>query len=333
MDRSIRHGHTLASFDVAKFIAAILVVIHTHPFHGNADYWFTCFCRIAVPFFFASSSFFFWRNPDRDIKKYIKRLSGIYAVWFVLELPYVLRRFFLSSEVSRPEQVYDFISHLFLGNTFYVSWYLMASIIAMGIIFFLSKRLNNIQLFLVASCFYIVCLLSSSYFYLTTAFPHPWIQYVVSKGINLENSFFAALIYMVIGKVLAENVAIVSNTDLKTVCLCFAVVALIGISEIGFMADYVRFSDAYVSLPLITIILLVFLLKLDVKIPVEISRTLRETSILVYLLHAVVQGKLPLIGLGYHGKKAFVIVVLFSIFVSLLIILLSKKIRVFKLLY
>ena len=323
----------MAAFDVAKFIAAILVVaIHTHPFHGNTDYWFTSFCRLAVPFFFASSSFFFWRNPSHDIKKYLKRLLGIYAVWFVLELPYVLRRFFLSSELSRPEQVYDFISHLFLGNTFYVSWYLMASVIAMGIIFLLSKRLNNIQLLLVAGCFYIVCLLSSSYYY-TTAIPHPWIQYAVSKGINLENSFFAALIYMVIGKVLAENVSVVSQANLKTVCLCFAAVALVGAVEIGLMADYVRFTDAYVSLPLITLFLLVFLLKLDVKIPANLSRTLRETSILVYLLHPVVQGKLPLIGMGYHGKRAFIIVVLFSILVSLLIILLSKKIRVFKLLY
>ncbi len=248
-------------------------------------------------------------------------------------MPYVLRRFFLSSELSRTEQVYDFISHLFLGNTFYVSWYLMASIIAMGIIYFLSKRLNNTQLFLVAGCFYIVSMLSSSYYYLTTAIPHPWIEYVVSKGINLENSFFAALIYMVIGKVLAENVAVVSKANLGAVCCCFAAVALIGVFEIGFMADYVRFSDAYVSLPLITFFLLAFLLKLDVKIPAELSRTLRETSILVYLLHAVVQGKLPLIGMGYHGKKAFVIVLLFSILLSLLIILLSKKIRVFKLLY
>lgn len=324
----------MAAFDVAKFIAAILVVaIHTHPFHGNTDYWFTGICRIAVPFFFASSSFFFWRNPNRDIKKYLKRLLELYAVWFVLELPYVLRRFFLASELSRTEQVYDFISHLFLGNTFYVSWYLMASIIAMGIIFFLSKKLNNTQLFLVAGCFYIICLLSSSYYYLTTAIPHPWIQYVVSKGINLENSFFAALIYMVIGKVLAENVEVVSKASRNTVCWCFVAVALLGILEIGFMADYVRFSDAYVTLPLITFFLLVLLLKFDVRIPADLSRTLRETSILVYLLHAVVQGKLPLIGMGYHGKKAFIIVLFFSILVSLLIIFLSKKFRVFKLLY
>ena len=209
----------------------------------------------------------------------------------------------------------------------------MASIIAMGIIFFLSKRLNNTLLFLVAGCFYIVCMLSSSYYYLTTAFPHPWIQYAVSKGINLENSFFAALIYMVIGKALAENVSVVSKANLSTVGCCFAAAALLGILEIGFMGDFVRFSDAYVSLPLITFLLLVFLLKFDLKIPAELSRTLRETSILVYLLHAVVQSILPLIGMGYHGKKAFIVVLLFSILLSLLIILLSKKIRVFKLLY
>ena len=83
---------------------------------------------------------------------------------------------------------------------------------------------------------------------------------------------------MVIGKVLAENVEVVSKANLGTVCFCFAGAALLGILEIGFMADYVRFSDAYVSLPLITFFLVAFLLKLDVKIPAELSRTLRENS-------------------------------------------------------
>lgn len=335
MDNRCQQGSVLASFDVAKFCAAILVVaIHTHPFHGGVDYWFTCICRLAVPFFFASSSFFFWRNPNRSIKKYIKRIMGIYSVWFVLELPFVLRRFFLSSDLPVFKRVFNFSIHFLLGNTFYVSWYLMASVIAMGIVYCLSKKLSTGWILLISGCFYVVCLLSSSYYYLTTAFPHQWIQYLVSNGINLENSFFAALIFVVIGKIVAENVSILSAIRLDRVRLCLLCVAILSILEIGFMANYVRYSDAFVSLPLIISVILVFLLNIHITIPVELSRSIRNISILVYLLHPVIQAKaLPVLGMSFHGKKAFIVVVVLSIIASFLIIRLSEKFRVFKLLY
>ena len=58
----------LHGVDIAKFVGAMLVVaIHTHPLgYGSVpDYYFNCLCRIAVPFFFVTSSYFFYTGGVR----------------------------------------------------------------------------------------------------------------------------------------------------------------------------------------------------------------------------------------------------------------------------
>lgn len=141
------------SIDLFKFIAAILVVaIHTHPFGENpdVDYYFTCFCRIAVPFFFITTSFFFFRKAKPDIKAYTKRLSILYLLWFIIELPLVYYRFFVAFDHPLPIQILNLFRSLFFSNTWAASWYIMASIIAVNIVYFLSRKINNKNLLLLA---------------------------------------------------------------------------------------------------------------------------------------------------------------------------------------
>jgi serine/alanine racemase len=130
------------SIDLFKFIAAILVVaIHTHPFaETGVDYYFTCFCRLAVPFFFVATSFFFFHRPEPNIKAYTKRLGTLYLLWFILELPFVYEKFFVTFDHSLPLQILNFIRCLIFSNTWWVSWYIMACIIAVNIVYYMDKR-------------------------------------------------------------------------------------------------------------------------------------------------------------------------------------------------
>ena len=80
--------------DVAKFLACLLIVArHAHPL-GNSGMGADCIQMLtnAVPFFFVASSFLFWFKKG-SFKKYVKRLTQLYAVWFVIELPLVYQRF------------------------------------------------------------------------------------------------------------------------------------------------------------------------------------------------------------------------------------------------
>ena len=61
----------LAAIDIAKYVSALLVVcIHTFPFIELNEtfntYFIQTICRMAVPFFFTISGYFFFRKLTND---------------------------------------------------------------------------------------------------------------------------------------------------------------------------------------------------------------------------------------------------------------------------
>ena len=63
-----------ASIDIARYVSALLVVcIHTFPFLEISEtfntYWIHTVCRLAVPFFFTTSGFFFFRTSQFESLK------------------------------------------------------------------------------------------------------------------------------------------------------------------------------------------------------------------------------------------------------------------------
>lgn len=328
----------IKAIDLAKFLAAILVVaIHTHPFDGmDVDYYFTCFCRIAVPFFFVVSSYFFWRKPDKSIRSYTKRLCTIYLVWFLIELPIVYHRFFVDFEYSLPLQILNFFRSLIFSNTFYASWYLMASIIAMNMVWWLSKKLNNKQLLVLAGGGYVLSLISAGYYGITD-FP-AWsnIHYFLSWALAPANSFIIALIYVVIGKIIAQN-----NMEewkflssVHKAILMFVIIAILGAVEITLLRDSAKITDAFVFLPFLTFVGVIILLRINVTIPNGLARFFRNSSILIYLLHSIFQSHLnPLFNMGGCGMMSFFVTTAECIVASILIISISNKIKLLKYLY
>lgn len=59
--------------DIMKFIACFQIVL----LHCRPAYWMSAPCRLAVPFFFASSSFLFFAK-GANVVKYVKRLSILF---------------------------------------------------------------------------------------------------------------------------------------------------------------------------------------------------------------------------------------------------------------
>lgn len=193
------------SLDMFKIIAAILVVaIHTQLLCGTeAGYYIRCLCRIAVPFFFVCSSYLFW-SKHGSIKKYTKRILLLYFVWLILSLPYVVNSFFMNSN-SAAYNVAQFVRGLLFHNTFHASWYLMSSVIAMNLVYWLSKRLSNKILQTIGMALYLFSLLSCSYHGVTDKIGiNTWYPFFEQLFVP-SNSFFVAFIYIVIGKLIAEK--------------------------------------------------------------------------------------------------------------------------------
>lgn len=140
------------SLDLGKFIAALFVVaIHAHPFSGLVEtIMIYGFARLAVPFFFIVSSFlFFRRNPvGKDLLHFLKRLLLLYFLWAIFAIPlfYIYHTPPYGSPISIGQLVYGFFS----GSTYPGSWFLMALMQCVLIIWLLSLRLDDVVLLIIS---------------------------------------------------------------------------------------------------------------------------------------------------------------------------------------
>ena len=327
------------SIDLFKFIAAILVVaLHARPFifSEDLDYYVTCFCRIAVPFFFVTTSFFFFLKENPDIKKYTKRLSILYIAWFIIELPFVYQRFFVDYDHSLPRQILNFIRSLIFNNTWYASWFIMACIISVNIIYYLSNRLNNKSLLLIGVGGYLLSLICSGYdgafnLLLNERFVHYHAAF--STYFMPANSFIVATIYVVIGKIIAESVRESKPLpNIKQNIALLIVVVILGILEVHLLRWSV-INDALLFLPFFAGLSLMLLLRARVNISPSVSKMLRSMSILIYILHPIFIAINPTLLDVEKGMTMYVVTLLESIITAWIIISLSSRIPALKRLY
>ena len=141
------------AIDIAKYVSALLVVcIHTFPFYEvsvrlNA-YWIQTVCRLAVPFFFVSSGFFFFRKWDKNhpeanqeaLSRYEKRLGKIYLIWTIIYLPYTIWDYTRAG--FRFYHIFAYLRDLLLNGSYYHLWFLPALIPYVSFLFsFFTKLL------------------------------------------------------------------------------------------------------------------------------------------------------------------------------------------------
>lgn len=329
------------SIDFAKFFAAIMVVaIHSRPFVSNemVDYFFTSFLRTAVPFFFVATGFFFFLKVKPDIFKYTKRLALLYVLWFFIEIYFVYQRFFVNYDHSLPLQLFNFFRSLLFSNTWYASWFIMACIIAVNIICFLSRKLNNKQLLLVGFGTYFISLFCSSYSGVLDLILSERLRYyhaAFSYFFMPANSFIVALVYIAIGKFIAEDMIREKKYSISKPMNVFwgVIVMFVGCIEVLLIRWSVVINDAYLFLPFFAFFVFVLLLRSEVNIPSRWARTLRFMSILIYILHSIfLSVNSALFGLE-SGMAMFGVTLSESVVCAYLIVKLSGKIPVLKKLY
>ena len=209
------------TLDILKMMAAVLVVaIHCEPFSGVANLLLIdLLAHTAVPIFFITSSFFFYKNQQTNehLVKSLRRLAILYAVWFVLDIP--LTTAIVLTHGTWSEGLSSLAKGLFFGSTFRGSWYIMALMECITVIYFLQKYcptwlLATIGLLLFGYTAIFNC-------YPQVELPAPWF--------NSNNSFMVGFIYVVIGKIFAQNeLKISSLSNVAKIALpVFSLVALV----------------------------------------------------------------------------------------------------------
>ena len=256
--------------------------------------------RTAVPLFFLMSSYFFWvriQNAKVDdcrtaLKRFVAKKLQLYAFWFIVLLPitlYIRYGWWLCGNPIKCVGLF-FVS-LLLNSTFFASWFIMALVISVSIVVYLSQRISDCFLLIVGVVAYCFCCLCSTYapiFHSLRGIP-------VCRAVMLlsPTSFLAAFVWVVFAKIIAkqdirQRHKIISGIMSLFVCVIeFFMVKLSGVSV----------GDCYLSLLLVAPT--IFILIKDLNIVVPFARSFRSMSTLLYVLHGSVLVVLDLVFLKY----------------------------------
>lgn len=321
--------------DLLKFLMALVVVmIHVKPNEPSEllNLVFTPLIKVSVPLFFVISSFLFFLKLNsipsknllgggKNITHFVSRSAKLYLAWFIIDLFYVIaRKPYI--QLGFPEGVLEFFKDLFLGSTFPGSWFISALVVAVTIIFFLSKIVHPIAIFLVS-------LLISAYTLYPELFPantlwiHQWYELNIRPEINL--SFPYALVWISMGQLIAlfydkivKKSKILVPLSLVLITFCYLLDVFANNLLVHLLIIYVATASFFVY----------FALTHLADSPVY--KHIRNYSILIFLFHFSIAGKKALF-LSFVGESLsmhwiyYLLVIGISICFAQSVLFLEKK--------
>ena len=290
--------------------------------------------RCAVPSFFMMSSYFFFLKYESNtnakarqelLKKYVKRNFLLYLFWFCLLLPITMIR---SNWYQM--SIVEFIPHFFVNflfkSTFAGSWYIMASIWGVIIVFYLQKLCNNKLLLVIGLVLYLLCCLSSNYYHI--AIQVPIIKDIVLFTGKPYNSFPLSIIWIVVGKILAQKHRILKSNILWATTLCSLILLYIEYFIVNHF-NLVRNTDCFIFLIPVCILLFIAVGQAQFKgYSFRNQFLFRKLSTIIYCSHLSIIFVITKINIGFiieHSILVFILTLCLSISVGGLFINLSQK--------
>ncbi|GKU78300.1 acyltransferase [Paenibacillus sp. L3-i20] len=210
-----------SGLDWLKFVAALFVVAnHTGPlliFNDYSNFLISgLLSRLAVPIFFMTSGFFFFRKltgerveDNKRLLVYLRKIGLLYAIAILLYIPLNVYK----GDFSEGLTVYVLIKAILFDGTFYHLWYLPALMIGLIIVYYLHKKLSMKTLLVAGTLIYVVGLLGDSYYGITKEIG--LLHFIYESMFYLfdytRNGLFYAPIYLIMGAWAAKRV--ISSTQ------------------------------------------------------------------------------------------------------------------------
>ena len=279
--------------DLVKFILSLMIVaIHSSLFPMYLYPWL----RIAIPIFFITSSYLFFKKINKlddarsqkiSLKKFTIKNLKLWCIWTLIFLPavaYLKRSYFVNGVI---DGILKTIISLLLGSGFVGGWFLIALIEAVAIAFFLSKRIKNIYLLIIGLVLNLFACFDSSYLALLNtehAIPQ-FFEKFLSAPINIPLTIFSAFIWVIIGKLFAENKY---KLKLKWNIIIDSISAICLYLEwwILYRTTSANTNDCYVFLIPLCISLFA-IIEYFKSIKVAKAKMFRKASIIIYVTHGI----------------------------------------------
>ena len=341
------------SLDLAKFIAALLIiVIHTAPFRTYSSVITfglrNIVCVVAVPFFFVCSGFLLFsklqtlsdpKEQNSYMVKHIKRLLIMYLIWSLVYLPFVIYKWTLKTNPNYLLCVLEYAKDFFFEGSYLTIWFLPALIFASILVFLLRKKLSFNKIFIISLPFYIFAIFGSSYFGLTIKVPfferiYEGYYYFFD---SIKNGLLFGFLFVTIGGMFTEN-------DYKmswwlSIGLLILFFILFAVEEFIIAKLDLNLRGVDTTLFLVPLSFLIFynLLHLTINWNDSLMIFLRKMSMLMFLTQRIPISIIELFfsyTIIYTNSLLFFFTVLsFTFGISFMIILLSKKMKFLKYAY
>lgn len=318
------------ALDVAKLLFAFIVVgMHQHPFDGDA-FLFTWewVRRLAVPFFFVASTFlFFQRNPGpAELKHYVHRMLKLYGFWFVVMLPYTLTLHWNTS-VTVLGNVGHMLRLFLLDSTFMGSWFLMALLITIPLVYWLEQKIGMRWTVILALAIELF-LQSYGWKWAMPAAASETLLAIDACVPGVHNSWLAAMIYVVAGRALAARWSAIERLPLRRLRL--AATALLALMTVWIIVMTKCLSIDSRTILRVPAVILAFIcvVRTDLTLPLP-YRTLRRLSIVIYITHFLFiyllkQAQMNIFHTFFPQYARYLIVLASSILVALTIVRLQR---------
>ena len=328
--------------DLLKFVLAVLVVgVHTL---YSVDFLGRPILRLGVPTFFIISSYLFFIKQNscatvherkQSLASYVKRILKLYLFWFVVLLPITVynNKWYINLGAGT---IVDIVQNFLFYQTFPASWYLMALIIGISIVWALAeKKVNDVWIIITGILLYLFCCMSSNSDSLAAKVPVPGRALKSYEMVFTmpHNSFPAGILFIAMGKILAQRSFYVSNKLLLIVAFVLFVLLYceyFWVKSFGVIVS----DDCYIMLPPLCLCLFMLIgqnekLKLGFN-----TKPLRACSTIVYCSHISVAFCLYGVMRYYveydttaYKLLSFLITLALSLLIAIVILRLEKRKR------
>ena len=281
---------TFHSLDLAKFIAALLVVlIHTAPlgpYSAVANFYTRdVLARIAVPLFFAISGFFFDRRatPGKTFWRIARLYLGWSAVYLLLQLPQWYRAGWWG-----PHVILDYGLALVFQGSYYHLWYLLATLYAIVPLYLLVKRAKPRGMLAVCGLCWLIECMTYSYAWLAVD-RLPVLSALLDRFSGVCDGLFRALPLMLVGVFCQRNSHTHSAAYWAKRSLVWFLLLTAEASVLYFGSPNRQLYSYLISTPFFTYHFLCFLLRWDFRFrQAEHALVLRRASLMIYCVHPLI---------------------------------------------
>lgn len=307
--------------DYFKYIAAIMIVcIHCtqiFPIHMIDFFFRQVICRVAVPFFFISSAFFFRKSYNKNkeyLRIYLKKSIDSYLLWSLIFLPIGLNWIQQNLTVSQELMPLAFLVGLFHTGTYYHLWYIPAMIFSLFVVTKLLNHFSYRTVLLFCSCLFLFGSIETYYGFLQSGGFKDFFDSIIRLMFTTRSGLFYGMIFVTLGFYIVDHQETLS-LYLNEIRLAMGISVLALFIE-GFIILNVPGLDMNFLIALVPFSFFSFITLLSYpKVPKKDTRRIREISKYIYFVHPVCLVIVEEIG------KAFGISMLVNGLVSLLCVL------------